>query len=184
MKSAKRSCARHTPSSCDADQIHLSVGAVAVGAGAAATGVAAVAGAAAGSAFSSAPKSGSSKGPLVADMPGAGFVVGTAGISAEGAGAAGSAVGAVASVGLASVAAGASVEGVWAETAVGGAGATAPAGSGAESGSRQCMDIFDETRKGGRKAKTSRHGILARCESTKRSDTPKGIRRANRATAV
>ena len=37
-------------------------------------------------------------------------------------------------MGLASVAAGASVEGVCAETAVGGAGATAPAGSGAERG--------------------------------------------------
>lgn len=70
---------------------HFSAGAVAVGAGAAATGAAAVAGAAVGSGFCSAPKSGSSKGPLVADMPGAGFVVGIAGRSVEGAGAGGSA---------------------------------------------------------------------------------------------
>lgn len=48
---------------------------------------------------------------------------------------------------MASVAAGASVEGVWAETAVGGGGATAPAGSGAESESRQSMNVFGKTKK-------------------------------------
>jgi hypothetical protein len=85
-----------------------------------------------GSGFFSAPKSGSARGPLVADMPGAGCVAGMAG----GASAAGAA-GAAAWVGFASVAAGASVAGVWAETAVGGAGATAPTGSGA----RECQYV-------------------------------------------
>ena len=60
-----------------------------MGAGAEVAGAAAVAGAAVGSGFCSVPKSGSSKGPLVADMPGASFVVGIAGRSAEGAGAGG-----------------------------------------------------------------------------------------------
>ena len=68
---------------------HFSAGAVAVGAGAEVAGAAAVAGAGVSSVFCSAPKSGSSKGPLVADMPGAGFVVGIAGKSADGAGAGG-----------------------------------------------------------------------------------------------
>ena len=70
-------------------------------------------------------------------MPGAGFVVGISGRSAEGAGAGGWEAWeacAGASVGFASVAAEASMAGVCAEAAVGGAGATAPTGSGAERG--------------------------------------------------
>lgn len=88
-------------------EAHFSAGAVAVGAGALATGAAVVVGAAAGSGFCSAPKSGSSSGPLVADIPGAGLVVGISGRSAGGAGAAAWAGGAAAWVGFASVAAGA-----------------------------------------------------------------------------
>jgi hypothetical protein len=97
------------------EQYYFSVATVAEGAGAVgagAAGAAAVLGGAVGSALSSAAKSGSSNGPLVADIPGAGFVVGIAGRSAEGAGAGGWEAGAGDPVCFASVSKGASLAGV------------------------------------------------------------------------
>lgn len=123
--------------------------------GTAAVGVAAGAGAGAwaeAADSSGVPKSGSSpRGPLVALMPGAGFVAGTSGGGAKSAG-----EGAEASVVLASVASGSVAVGAadsWAAVAVGGAGTVAPAGSGAGVGTGQYTV---------RKIKSSRKGIIGR----------------------
>jgi hypothetical protein len=97
-------------------------------------GVAAGTGATGCSSLGSAPKGSSLSGPLVALMPAAGFEAGISGIS-RGAGFGGAAASVDVpgvSTGFASASLGASVVDVWAEAAFGGAGATAPAGSGAD----------------------------------------------------
>jgi hypothetical protein len=87
------------------------------------------------SCLGSAPKGSSFNGPLVALIPAAGLEAGIDGMSRGGA--AGSVDEDVVGTSVDLVApAGASVEDVWAEAALGGAGTVAPTGSGAESRNR------------------------------------------------